>query len=52
MARIMMPEERNFAFNASASLMPWVSLPDIGKPKMFIEPVPSHFLIAVIFSSI
>jgi len=27
-------------------------LPDIGKPKIFIEPVPSHFLIFAIFSSI
>ena len=46
-----MPEDRNLAPRASANLMPWVSLPDIGKPKILMDPVPSHFLIVAIFSS-
>ena len=52
MARIMMPEERNLAFRASASLTPWVSLPDMGRPKILMLPVPSHCLIVSNFSSI
>ena len=47
-----MPEERNLAPNVSASLMPWVSLPDMGRPKMLILPVPSQVLIVSILSSI
>ena len=47
-----MPEERNLPSNALASLMPWVSLPDIGKPNMLILPVPSHVLIFSILDSI
>lgn len=47
-----MPEERNLASKVSASLMPWVSLPDIGKPKMLMLPVPSHCLIEEICASI
>ena len=46
-----MPDEMNLASSVSANLMPWVSLPDIGKPKILIEPVPSQVLIAEIFSS-
>lgn len=47
-----MPEERNLPSNALASLMPWVSLPDIGKPNMLMLPVPSQALIFSIFVSI
>ncbi len=51
MARIIRPEERNLAPKASARRRPWVSLPDMGKPKMLIEPVSSQVLIVEILSS-
>ncbi len=51
MARIIMPEERNLAFKVSANFTPWVSLPDMGRPKMLMEPVPSQVLMVAIFSS-
>ena len=49
---MMMPEERNLPSRALASRMPWVSLPDIGSPKILILPVPSQDLIVAILSSI
>ena len=48
MERMMSPEERNLAPRVSASLTPWVSLPDMGRPKMLMLPVPSHCLIVSI----
>lgn len=52
MSRIIMPEEMNLASRASARRMPWVSLPDIGRPKMLMLPVPSQFLMVASLSFI
>ena len=52
LARMMMPEERSLASRALANMRPWVSLPDMGRPKMLIEPVPSQDLIVAILFSI
>jgi len=48
----MRPEERNLPSMVSARRMPTVSLPDKGKPKTLMLPVPIQFLIVVMFSFI
>ena len=46
----MRPDDKNLAPRISARRMPWVSLPDMGKPNRLIEPVPSHCLMVLILS--